>query len=307
MRPALLISNSALTPARRRNLAGLLAEVARYGFKIRECVPASGSSARHTVSRLAPEVELVLVAGGDGTLNAVVSGLADLAHPPPVGLLPLGTGNDAARQLGLGELRTAAHVIAAGNPFPVDLIELRPLSGGKSHYAVNFAAWGFASHLLNATTPAMKRWLGRRLCYWVGLVTALRRYQPPTLSLTGAGLSFSGPVFHACAGNFESAGGGLMRLSPDACPHDGLIEFCVVKTLSTPRVIHCLPHLARGTHLQLPEVMYLRGTELAVNFQGQLPLALDGDVFSTGPVQIRVRPAAVRILQPGPTSRLASA
>ncbi len=307
MRPALLISNSALSAARRHDLSAHLDELARLGFHIRECVPADGAAARRAATRLAPEVELVLVAGGDGTLNAVVSGLAGLAHPPPVGVLPLGTGNDAARQLGLAKVADGVRAMTTGNLVALDLIELCPAAGGETRYALNFAALGFASHLLKATTPALKRWLGRRLCYWAGLIVALKRYRPPVVSLTGAGLDFSGPIFHASAGNFESAGGGLMRLSPGACPHDGVLEFCVVRALTTLRVLQCLPHLARGTHPRLPEVQYVRGAGLTVDFPEVLPLALDGEVIPTGPLRIRVRPAAIRIFQLAPVRPPAAA
>jgi YegS/Rv2252/BmrU family lipid kinase len=300
MRSALLVINASLSPARVRRLQRARHVLAQHGFALEERVLTEGSELRPTVGRLASRHDLVLVAGGDGTVNSVAAGLLDLPQRPPLAILPLGTANDIARQWGLDSLADALAIAGTGVPAGLDVIELQPEADGRSAYALNFAAFGFAPALLQVTSPDLKRWLGRRLCYWVGFVLALRRYQAPLLDVRSPALTWTGRAFHVGAGNLEAAGGGQMRLSPGASPADGRMEICVVEALPTARVLRYLRHLIRGTHPSLPQVRYVRDTEVLIRCERPLPLAVDGEVWSSGSVRCQVRPGALAVLRAAP-------
>ncbi len=302
MRSALLVFNPALAPAQLARLRRAERELALRGVRLTKHAVAGGLPTRQAVSRLAPGRDFVIGAGGDGTVNSVAAGMMDLRTRPPLAILPFGTANDIGRQLGVSSLAAAISAATTGVPTLTDIIEIQPEAGQLAQFALNFAACGFATDLLRATSPRLKRWLGRRLCYWASFAVALGRHRPLALDIRSPSLKFGGPAFHAGAGNLESAGGGLMRLSPGACPTDGQIEFCVVQALRPVRVLQCLQHLIRGTHPRLSEVRYVRGTEFEIRSSQRLTLAVDGDLITTGSVTFRVRPAAIQILVPSPTA-----
>lgn len=297
MHSALLLSNPAITPVRRERLRRTVCELKQRGLRVTEQIVAGGLPTRQAVGRLATGHQVIIAAGGDGTVNAVAAGLMDLPDRPPLAILPLGTANDIARQFGVVSLPLAVAALS-GVATRTDVIEIQPEPAKPTEYALNFAAFGFATDLLRATTPRAKRWLGRRLCYWLGFIIALVRHRPPVLAVCGQSVEFSGPVFHVAAGNLEGAGGGLMRLSPGACPTDGQIELCVVEALRPWRVLQCVPQLMRGTHPLLPEVRYERCAEFVVRCSDPLPLAVDGDIITEGSARFRVRPGAIQVLRP---------
>jgi diacylglycerol kinase family enzyme len=124
----------------------------------------------------AERYDVVAAAGGDGTVNEVASGLLLAERGRALlGIVPLGTGNDAACQAGLRGLDQALAALTDGVPRAVDAVEVDYVAAGQKarHYALLFAAVGFAGELIKRTTPRVKRWFGPRLCYTVGFLRAL--------------------------------------------------------------------------------------------------------------------------------------
>jgi YegS/Rv2252/BmrU family lipid kinase len=248
----------------------------------------------------APDFDAVVAVGGDGTVNEVANGLLRAAKSVPLGILPCGTANDAARQYGINSLEDALAGLTAGTARVFDTIEVIHGAAGQqqSHEALMFAATGFAAELLRQTTSRVKFWFGPRLCYVVGFVRALAHYRPTHLRVRTDRGKYEGALFHVCAGNTEYAGGHMMRLSPGACADDGRLNFCVIEGLSRLAALRHLPKLIRGTHPSHPKVRYFEGTLLEVCSQPRVPLALDGDLIGTTPATFRVRPQALRVLVP---------
>ena len=121
---------------------------------IEEAKPAEGESFADVISRRADHCDLVIVGGGDGTLNSAASGLAYTGLP--LGVLPLGTANDFARTVGIpNDPVKAAEIIAAGNAKPVDLGEV------NGHLFFNVASIGFSAELAARTERTRQEALGR--------------------------------------------------------------------------------------------------------------------------------------------------
>jgi diacylglycerol kinase (ATP) len=257
--------------------------------------------ARNLAADAAARFDVVIAAGGDGTVRAVASGLLQAGQAAAwLGLLPLGTGNDFATQLGLPDLATAVDALRRGDERRVDVIQVRGLGDGPQaeHYALLFAAAGFAPALLLATSPRLKRWLGRSLCYAAGFFRALPGFEAPRLTVRADGREFRGRFFHVCAGNSAQAGGGVMRLSPGARVDDGRLEVCLIEALGKLEIVRRFPQLLRGTFPGHPKVRYFPGCELTVESATPLPLALDGDVVGVTPAQLRVLPGALCVVAP---------
>lgn len=243
----------------------------------------------------------VVAVGGEGTVNEVASGLLQAPGPAGVlGIIPAGTGNDIATQLGLRSVEAALAALAKGTPRAFDAIEVTWGRGAERsrRFALSFAAVGFAGELLKRTTPRLKRLLGPRLCYSVGFVRALAGFAPPLMRVTVDGQAQEGRFFHVCAGNAEYAGGGVMRISPGARMDDGQLNICLIEAVGRLEALRHLPGLLRGTHITHPKARYFTGQTLALEADPPTDVQLDGDSLGHTPGTFQLRPGAIRVLVP---------
>ncbi len=234
----------------------------------------------------------VVVLGGDGTLHVVVATLHRRGEldARTVGLVPLGTGNDFARGLGVPlDPPAAARVVLAGRPRPLDL-----LVDDEGGVIVNMVHLGIGAEASEGATP-LKPVLGR-LAYAVGALLAGVRSPGWRLRVTVDGRSVGDgrPALMVGIGNGVTIGGGT-PLAPRARPDDGMAD--VVVSLTTgplDRLVYAL-RLRRGTHLGLRDVITTRGREVTVE-GGPVPVNADGEL--TGRITRRrwtVVPAAWRM------------
>jgi YegS/Rv2252/BmrU family lipid kinase len=249
-------------------------------------------------------VERLVVAGGDGTLGEVVTGLlgAGLGSYAEIGLLPLGTGGDFVRTPGIPrDLEGAIAALVAGKARRVDAGRLGFLdrSGREATLGfVNAASLGVSGLVVELVNRAPKA-LGGRFSFLIGTLRALARYrcQPVTLRLDGDCV-FEGPLVLAAAANGRCFGGG-MRVAPQACLDDGLLDLVVVPELPRLRLLAELPRLYRGTHLQGPPAQLHRGRVLeAEAAAGSVWIEVDGEPVGTLPARVEILPGALSLIGP---------
>ncbi|AWB91043.1 diacylglycerol/lipid kinase family protein [Aeromicrobium chenweiae] len=211
-----------------------------------------------------PDVDTVLVLGGDGSLHAVVQALHDAKRldTVTVGLIPLGTGNDFAATLGLpDDPAKAALVLVSGQTREIDLI-----ADGDGGVVVNAAHIGIGAEAAAAARP-WKKALGP-IGYAIGaILTGLKGLTTPgarlTISVDGKQLERKKPVIQVAVGNGRFVGGGAPLL-PQADPSDGELDVSVSYTESPRRRIAYAFSVRRGEHHRRDDVVYLRGTEVEV-------------------------------------------
>ncbi|MGV9778567.1 diacylglycerol/lipid kinase family protein [Streptosporangium sp. NPDC003464] len=234
----------------------------------------------------------VVVLGGDGSLHVTVAALRRRGElgTRTVGLVPLGTGNDFARGLGIPlDPRVAARVVLAGRPQPLDL-----LTDDEGGTVVNVVHLGVGAEASERAKP-LKPGLGR-LAYAVGGLLAGVRSPGWRLrvSVDGRPLAEGRPVLMVGIGNGVTIGGGT-PLTPEARPGDGMVDVVVALTTGPlDRLAYAL-RLRRGTHPGLRDVVTGRGREVTVT-GGPVPVNADGEL--TGPAVHRrwtVMPAAWRM------------
>lgn len=303
----LVITNPAAAAGQAQaRLDGLQLRLHQLTSDLRFVVTTAPGHAVELARAAADDFDLVIAVGGDGTVREVASGLVSNPAPRAVlGILPIGTGNDVAAQLGLADVDAALAALATGIARPLDVIEacLTERARPAVQHALLFAAAGFAADLLRLTGPTVKRWFGQRLSYSVGFFRALRHYRPPLMRVRADGREFAGRMLHVGAGNSEWVGGGAMRLSPGARMDDGRLELCLIEALSRLEVLWRFPQLVRGTFPGHPKVRYFPGRELEIQSDPPVPLALDGDVVGQTPATFRLLPGALRIVTPiGPAA-----
>ncbi|MEV7398405.1 YegS/Rv2252/BmrU family lipid kinase [Aeromicrobium sp. NPDC092404] len=245
-----------------------------------------------------PDVDGVVVLGGDGSLHAVVDALRSAGRIDTVviGLVPLGTGNDFAATLGLPDDPVeAAKVVAAGRTRPVDLIV-----DGRDEVVVNAAHIGIGAEAAKAARP-WKKALGP-IGYVIGAVlTGLRGLTTPgarlEITVDGKTLPRKEPVIQVAVGNGTFVGGGTPLL-PQADPSDGQLDVAVSYTRSPRRRIAYAWHVRRGDHHRRDDVVYLRGTEVTVRGD-RLACTSDGELTAPSREHSwRLEPGALTIYAP---------
>jgi YegS/Rv2252/BmrU family lipid kinase len=241
---------------------------------------------------------MVVAVGGDGTVNEVATGLLEAGeHDTVLGIMPLGTGNDAARIFGLEDPRRAWGALCGGQTRNIDVIEVREIGEGtpEVRYSLVYAAAGLAAEILEQTTTRVKRWAGRRACYTVGFLRALVRWRCPWMKVRCGGREYRGRYTVVAASNAEWVGGGMMRLSPGARCDDGLLNVNLIPELSRWQALRSFPRLYRGTHLEIQGVDYFAATELELGAVPESGIQVDGDVCGKTPVLFRVLPGRLRV------------
>lgn len=262
------------------------------GLAVTTCWPEDRAALSAMIER-AEAVDAVVVAGGDGTLNAAAPGV--LRSGLPLGILPLGTANDLARTLGLPtDPAAAAAVVARGFARRIDMGEVN----GIPYF--NVASIGLGVALTRALTQdSKKRWgaLGYAIA-GARVLGRLRRFRADIVQ--GDRLQVSYTV-HLAVGNGRHYGGG-MTVSESASVDDGRLDVYSLEVDSVWRLLRLLPALRSGRTRPFAEIRTLEGEAIAVRTRRPRSVNADGEIVTHTPALFRVRPGAIRVFVPGETA-----
>ncbi|MGH7467287.1 MAG: diacylglycerol/lipid kinase family protein [Longimicrobiales bacterium] len=213
--------------------------------------------------------DLVLAAGGDGTINEVVNGMARCGWQPRLGIVPIGTANDFAHTLRLPErIEDAVEVALSGRPAAVDVGEV------NGRCFINVSTGGFGADATASASLEAKRKLGK-LAYLLTGARKLVELKPNRARFTGDdGEIYKGEFFFYAVGNARSTGGG-QRVTPRADIGDGKLDVVIVPALPRLDFLALLPDLRAGTHLESSDVLYVQTRVLDV--QSDTPMRINAD------------------------------
>jgi YegS/Rv2252/BmrU family lipid kinase len=264
----------------RRLLAQFERAAERLGEELEMRWSAGPGHASEIARACAAHADVVCVAGGDGTVHEVVNGL--MPHPPPITVLPVGTGNDFARMFGFARTPDELlRVVRAGEGARLDVIEC----GGR--YAANGVGIGFEA-LVTRESRSL-RGPGGMLLYLAAVFKALARYDCPSLRIEIDGHeTIAGERLLVSLGNGPTTGGGF-RLNPDAHPDDGYLDACIVEGMGRARVLRLLPASTRGAHVGRDGVVMRRCREIAVSGARAFHMHLDGEYVGEQAEKLRFR------------------
>jgi len=291
VRTIILLNPSARRGKGRRLLQHALEVFRQRGmaFEVRESLSAENLL---QLARAAGEEkpDLIVSAGGDGTHHYVINGV--LGSEVPVGLLPMGTGNDLSMGVGMPlDVWAAAAALVGGQLREIDLARV-----GKVVYAC-IAGVGFDSTVTRYANEHA-RWLSGRFAYTWSLLRCLSEYRPRPLEILADGQTYSEEVLFAVVGNNASYGGGI-RLAPRAKLDDGILDVCIVPYLRRLEVLRWVPRAYRGEHLSHPRIRYLQARKITLRSSSRLELFGDGEFLQELPATIEVAPRALRVVVPG--------
>jgi lipid kinase YegS len=247
--------------------------------------------ARRFVAK-AGETDLLIAAGGDGTLNEVVHGLMDLSKGarPALGVVPLGTANDFAAGCGIPrDPEEALALCIEGEAAPIDI------GKANEHWFLNAASVGFGAEVTATTPPELKRLLGPAAYAVMGAILAINvHHYHGRLTLPDREITGSGPV--AIVGNGRQTGGGV-QVAPRARIDDGLLDVLVVRRIPAMALLTA----ARELQELSPDgeyISYWQTPWAEVYPEEAIPVNLDGEPVQFSSVRYEAVPRAIRLIVP---------
>ncbi len=246
------------------------------------------------------DYDLVLAAGGDGTVHEVINGLMQVPAKkrPALGIVPLGSGNDFANILGIPADPSRALLAAIdGQAHPLDVGLIRD-QNGRTEYFNNTFGIGFDA-VVTIRTRKITYVHGFMMYFVAVLQTIARNFTPMNLHVETDQETWEMPVLMLTLGNGPREGGGFM-VAPQAKTDDGLLDYATVHKLSRLMMFRLIPEFMKGTHGRFKQVKM--GTCRKMSITGDRPLYIhcDGEVFAgfgtdIRQVSVEIQPAAIQL------------
>lgn len=215
--------------------------------------------------------DLVVAAGGDGTVNEVVNGLAELEERPQLAVVPVGTTNDFARAISIprDNILTAVDAILAGEARAIDIGRV------NGHYFVNIAGGGRLTELTYEVPSKLKTVLGQ-LAYYLKGIEMLPSIRPAEVEIEYDGKLFKGEIMLFLVSLTNSVGG-FEKLAPDSKLNDGMFDLLILKKANLADFIRVASLALRGEHISDSNIIYTTANRVKVTSAQKMQLNLDGE------------------------------
>jgi diacylglycerol kinase (ATP) len=237
--------------------------------------------------------ELVIAAGGDGTVNAVVNAMMHLpaGERPKLAILPMGTANDFAGLLDIPEAADEfVQMLNSSQCLPVDVVRIR--SNGLEHYFANVAAGGNSVRVTEELTDEMKAQWGA-FCYLRGSLQVLgdlHTYRL-TIDLGQERLTDIGTWAVIVANGRTNAG--RIVVAPDASPIDGLLDVILIRDGTVLDLVEIASNALWGSYLDCDQVVYRQVASVRLHSVPGMRFTMDGEIIDQEPVEFEVMPQAI--------------
>jgi diacylglycerol kinase (ATP) len=237
---------------------------------------------------------LLVVVGGDGTMNEVVNGAAETGAE--IAILPNGTGQDFGRTHAIPTgFDDAVRVALGGEARAVDIG--RVTLGEETRYFANVGSAGMSGSVARRANAMSKRF-GGRATFFYALTREFLAWQNTAVTVHVNGHTVrTGPMHDVVVAIGRWHGGG-MHLAPDASHDDGLFDVILIGDVNKLDFLTTAPRLYSGKYLSHPKVDHLRGVALEIDAVEPLPVEVDGEPIGTTPARFEVVPAALRVRVP---------
>ncbi|WP_199175517.1 diacylglycerol/lipid kinase family protein [Telmatospirillum siberiense] len=290
-RRILVIYNPSAGQWRRRRLKATLRDLEILGGELTLHETTRPGDAESTAEGLsATDYDVVVAAGGDGTINEVANGLIKARGPvPPLAIIPLGTANVLAQEIGLrGQPPIIAKAIVSGGRQRVHL--------GKANgrHFIMMAGVGFDAHVVANVDLALKRHTGK-IAYVLETLTQALRYGFPPCRVGIDGRTFDACSVVVCNGRHY---GGPFIAAPEASLEMPVFQVCLLERGGWAHALRYGAALILGRLSRLPDVRILSGRVIRIDGQNGLPVQGDGDIIATLPVEISVAVETLELIVP---------
>ena len=252
-----------------------------------------GDAEKFAREAIREKCDCIVTAGGDGTLNEVINGIAKRASNVCIGLVPLGTGNDFARSLSLPtRVDENIDILLSAKTMSIDLVRVK---SDRTRYFVNVSAGGFSGIVDEKLTPKIKRTWGP-LAYIRSAAAAL-----PELHAYRTDLVFddeerlSVDLYNVIIGNGRFVAGGL-PIAPDADLRDGQLDVVLIPKRPAAEMALLAAEILLGKHLSSNAIIFRRAKKIAVRSRPGMWFNVDGELVGNEPAVFQVVPRALKFV-----------
>jgi len=277
----LVILNPAARSERARNVWDRIESLPRAQVRPTQ---APGDAERYAREAVETGVRIVVAAGGDGTINGVVNGLA--GSDTALGILPVGTMNVFAAEMGLpNDLEEAWEIIEAGYTRSIDLAQ------ANEHFFVQLAGIGFDAQVVERTSWNFKKNFGP-LSYLVS-AAQIAAEKPPKIVVEHEGKIREGSFVLIGNGRFYGA---PIKVFKDARLDDGLLDVLILRNLGYLELARFLTGIFTGTHTEAEDVEYFQTSTVQVRSEDEVPVEVDGELMGKLPVEFRIAAKKLQVV-----------
>ncbi len=238
-----------------------------------------GDAQNRAEDALKENLSIILVAGGDGTINEVINGVA--MSDRIIGILPLGTTNVLAKEIKIPDnVERALAMLKSGRIHRVSLGRIRSEQTSIKRYFILMAGIGFDGSTVYAVDYKTKRFSGKG-AYILSGIKNLISYNPNKLKFSINGSQYDG--YNAIIGN-AACYGGSFKVTPDASLESPEFSICIFKGNKRHALVKYVLGIITGSHLKFRDIFYLKCKKVTV--EGEAHIQIDGDYFGRSPVTI---------------------
>lgn len=241
--------------------------------------------------------DIIIAAGGDGTINEVVNGMfTSKESKPDLLIIPIGTGNDF--MLNRKIFQKPDQLFDAIQSTQRTKLDVGAISNGeKKHYFLNIADMGFGGATVH-TLNKQRKYLSGKISYPIAILRTFFSYRKPTIAFESSTFNYTGKALMIAFCNSESFGSGI-KIHPGADPSDQLMNITFLGKVSLFDYIRYLPKLKKGIRIGHPELHYFTVNESRISIlHGTAPIEADGEPVNFTNATISLIPSSLQLIEP---------
>ncbi|HLS65503.1 MAG TPA: diacylglycerol kinase [Pseudogracilibacillus sp.] len=264
----------------KKEIATVLDRLEQAGYETSaHATKGAGDATKAAEIAVERKYDLIVIAGGDGTINEVIAGVAEADYRPKIGIIPAGTTNDFARALSIPrEVDKAVDIIVKGLKKKLDIGKV------NDHYFVNIAGGGDLTELTYDVPIKMKATLGQ-LAYYLKGIEMLPSLKPVSAKIEYDDRVFEGEIMLFLVANTNSVGG-FEKIAPNALIDDGYFDLVILKKINLAEFLRIATAALRGTHTEDENIIYTQAKRIKVTPKEKMLLNIDGEYGGELPGEI---------------------
>src|SRR5699024_7340854 len=242
----------------KKNLPDVLRKLEEGGYETScHATTCRGDATTAAIDAANRNFDIIISAGGDGTLNEVITGLSQVESPPKLGVISCGTTNDFARAVGINRnILEAVDIILQDNAVPLDIGQV------NDKYFVNIAAAGIFTEISYEVPSKMKTAFGE-LVYFLKGIEKLPFVHPTQVTIEYDGKEYNGKIMMFFISNTNSVGG-FEKIAPNASINDGLFDLIIIEKGNIAELLTVASKIKSGKHVTHPLVYYVQANRIKV-------------------------------------------